>query len=826
MRRVDEELKAAYFQYAKNIIEERSIPDYRDGLKPVQRRILYSMWISGNKRNEKHRKCAKIIGLVLGEFHPHSDTAVYVSLVRMAQNFAMRVPLIDGQGNFGSIDGDSAAAMRYTESRLDWYAHDILKDFNRETVDMRPNYDGTTQEPIFLPTLLPNILINGVHGIAVGIVSMITPHNPREVLNAVLHLLHNPDATLDDVMQFIKGPDYATGGVVSSPENIKQMYETGEGSCTLRGTYFFEEDAIIFDQIPYQTQKSDILQKISEAVSNGYIEGISQIRDESDRHGIRIYLKVKRGFMREIIINQIYKYTNLKTTSKFCFFALNDRGEPQLFSLMNFLRSFIDFREKFLIKKKLYELEKHTRRMHILIGLLVAVENMNLILEGVRASENSQAAKQFLKKQKWSCSYINEYLKTLGLRVNNTYELSEDQAKGILELKLNNLVKVERGKTEDELIELRRKVEQINNILNSKEERIKILSLECQELIDKYKTPRRTIIEESIAKYDQIDLVPPEDIMIILSSDQYIKHITLSNYRQQNRGGKGRTGSHSNADVMTNIIGHTRALVLFFSNFGKVYSLYGYQIPKGDHTTKGRALINILNLDAKESIIDFSVVFENELKEFTKFNLIFITKNGYVRRNKLDLFINLRSDGKKYMSKDECKGLVDVLLCADTDYLFMATKNGIANCSPVSNYRVFASRESKGVRGCKLKLTDKIIGALISNLSDKILSVSEKGFGKISSIEDYRITKRGSSGVINMKCSDKTGSVVSVVKVNNDMQVIAMTKKGQVIRFSVKSIRTTSRNTIGVKIFNTPKGDLVFSAKAVKEDEQCFEDIQ
>jgi DNA gyrase subunit A len=820
MKKIEDELYESYFKYARSVIEDRAVPNVLDGLKGVQRRIAYSMFSTKNFYNDKHRKCAKIVGDVMGNYHPHGDQSIYGALVRMAQPFAYRIPMIDGQGNFGSIDGDNAAAFRYTEARLALYSNEFFTDFNYETVQMKPNYDGTLKEPINLPTRVPNILINGAHGIAVGISTSIPPHNLCEIMDGLLHYINNPECSLDDILQFVQGPDLPTGGTISGRSELYKAYSTGEGNVTMRGNYILEDDYIVFTEIPYMTQKGDIMQQLATAINEGRIDGVSTIRDESDRDGIRVVLKIKNGYAKEIIINQVYSATSLKSTLRFCFFALNEKGEPKMYNLLEYFRTFIKFREEVVITRTTYELEKTKKRMHLLIGLSVALENLKEIMDGVAKCESSGDARQFLNSKRWKCARIKEYMKSLHIKLEeDTYELSPEQTKGILELKLQNLVKLEVKKLEDELDQLRKIVEACNIILNSKEKRKEIICAEFEEIKAKYPDKRRTKIEDSFVKFSQKDLVTPDDIMIILDKNNYIKRVSLSTYKTQNKGGKGRSGAGE--DVAESIVASTHSMLLMFSDKGLVYVLYGYEIPEGEHHTKGRAIINLLNIDKDEQIVKFLVISEDKVKDPSGQYLLFIHANGQVRRNALEQFTNIRANGKKYIKSDDEFCLISVVLAADNDMLFLATKKGMAVCTPIEEFRVFNSRDSEGVRGCKLRENDRVIGAIIlKSKNELILSVTENGIGKISSAEDYRTTHRGSVGVINIKTSEKNGKVVDVTTITKEDEVILITQKSQFLRFCLETMRTLGRNTSGVKLCNVTVGDKVVSIKKIVYSEE------
>lgn len=816
MKRIEDELYESYFKYARSVIEDRALPHAFDGLKGVNRRISYSMWEEGVTHDHKHKKSTKIIGDAMGKYHPHGDASVYGALVRMAQDFAYRFPMIDGQGNWGSIDGDNAAAHRYTEARLTKYAAEFFSDFNADTVPMQPNYDGTLKEPVYLPTRVPNLLINGSYGIAVGISTSIPPHNLSEVMSGLVFLLNNPEATLAEIMQFIPGPDLPTYGVISGKQGIEQAYATGESNVSMRGNYFFEEDFIIFDQIPYMVQKSDIMQQLAANINAGRIEGVSVIRDESDRDGIRIVLKVKNGYAKEIIVNQVFSTTSLKNTLRFCLFALNEKHEPKMYTLMEFLRTFLKFREDVVIARTNFELEKTKKKMHLLIGLSVAIENLEEIMDAISKCENVNDAKTLLGAKRWKCTKMLEYVKSLNIRISeDTYEFSPEQIKGILELKLHNLVKLERQKLEKELTDLRQTVELCDLILRSKEKRKEIIQSELENISQKFSEPRRTKLEDNFTKFTEKDLVTLDDIMIILDKNNYIKRVSLSTYKTQNKGGKGRIGAHE--EITESIVATTHSMLLIFTDKGLVYALFGYQIPEGDHYSKGRALVNLLDIDKDEQVVKFLVLSEEQIKNANDFFLMFAHANGQIRRNSLEQFISIRTNGKKYIKSDEDFCLISVLLVQENDFLFLATKKGMAVCTPVKEFRVFHSRDSEGVRGCRLKEGDKVVSAIaLKSDKDLVLTVADNGMGKISAIENYRITHRGSSGVINLKI--KNNFVVGVVEIKNENEVILITQKSHFLRFAANSLRVYGRNTQGLKLCNIAKDDKVVDVKKINAE--------
>ena len=825
MKKIEDELYHSYFEYTKHVIEDRALPNMLDGCKSVNRRIIYTMYSNGINFTDKKKKSVKIVGDVMGSFHPHGDQSIYHALVRMAQPFIYREKMIIGQGNFGSIDGDNPAAMRYTEAKLSKYAGEFFKDFYADINPMKLNYDGTLKEPEYLPTRVPNLLINGSHGIAVGISTSIPTHNINEVMNALLHLLDNSEATLDNIMEFIKGPDLSNGCIVSGTAEIRKAYETGEGNMTMRANYFFEKDHIIFDQVPYLVQKADIMRQLAIGITSGKIEGISSIKDESDRTGIRIALKIKNGYIKEIIVNQVYSHTALKGTLRFCFFALNEKWEPKIYTLMDFLRTFLKFRERIIISRTLYFKEKNKKKMHLLIGLSIAIENLDEIMKGISTCQDISEARQFLNSKKWNCNHIKSYLKSMDINIkDDSYELSPEQTKGILDLKLHHLVKLEINKIENELTALKQSIEDCNDILDSKEKLQDIIREEFIEIKNNYSMERKTIIENNFIRLSQKDLIIPEQIMIIMDKNNYIKRVNISSYNIQNKGGKGRIGSRE--EVAETLIASTHSLVLMFSNLGLVYAIYGYEIPEGDHTSKGRAIINLLNISKEEKIVKSIILSEEELANADNISLLFIHGNGQVRRNSLSQFTNIRNNGKKYLKDIEDFCLVSVLKVEDNDFLFIATYNGMASCIPINNFRIFGSRDSQGVIGCKLKNDDKVIGAMcVKNKEEQVLTISENGYGKISSISNYRTTKRGSIGVKNLKVNVKSGKIAGILNVNKNDEVMVITQKSNFLRFSLNKLRVYGRNTTGLKLCNVKIGDKVQLIKKVEEDDMEDSDL-
>ncbi len=884
---ISEEMKKSYLDYAMSVIVSRAIPDVRDGLKPVHRRILYAMYEAGYHYNKAYRKSARIVGDVIGKYHPHGDSAVYDSLVRMAQDFSLRVPLIDGQGNFGSMDGDSPAAMRYTESRLEKVSHTLLEDLDKETVLFQQNYDGSETEPKVLPAMFPNLLVNGTGGIAVGMATNIPPHNLGEIIDACLHLLECPDASSMDLMQFVKGPDFPTGATILGSSGIRSAYETGRGSIVMRGKTHFEDisgnrKAIIITEIPYMVNKAKLIEKIAELVNEKKIEGISDLRDESDKSGVRVVIEIKRDAVEEVVLNHLFQYTQLQTSFGVIMLAL-DNGMPKVLTLVEVLTAFLQFREEVVTKRTIYLLNKARDKAHILVGLRVAVNNIDEIIRLIRASTDPNEAKKQLMEKAWNASDILELIKLVDDRASTTEDgkcyFTEAQAKAILEMRLQRLTAMEKNKIEDDLHELRKEILGYLEILGSRTKLLEIIRAELLQIKDSFATPRLTSIEESDFDIDIEDLIQREEMVVTVTLGGYIKRVPLSTYRAQRRGGKGRSGlSMHEDDVITQLfIGSTHTPMLFFSNKGQVYSLKLYKLPLGNPQSKGRPLVNILKLQDGEKITNIMPMPEN-VEEWDNLNIMFSTKLGNVRRNDLSDFKKIQSNGKIAIRLDEGDSLVEVKACNENDHILLATKQGKALRFPVQAVRVFKSRTSDGVRGIKLAPKDYVISmAVLSGIEcefeirDKylsipkdtrksiaegsilaeefkqtnaieidstqienlakneeyILTVSENGIGKISSAYEYRITNRGGSGIVNMAINDKTGEVIASMPVTSHDEIMLITNLGKLIRCPLDSVRVTGRSTSGVILFKTNEEEKVVSVSLIAggNEEPNSEDI-
>ncbi len=798
---IEDSLKSSYLDYSMSVIIGRALPDVRDGLKPVHRRILYAMDKLNLSAGAKYKKSARIVGDVIGQYHPHGDTAVYDALVRMAQPFSMRMPLVDGQGNFGSIDGDNAAAMRYTEARMTKYAGELLKDLDKETVNMVDNYDATTQEPDVLPTRVPNLLINGSSGIAVGMATNIPPHNPKEVLQALNYLLANPDAELSDLMEFIQAPDFPTGGTIYGKKGITDAYETGRGRIKVRAKTHIEKkgnrDVIVIDELPYMVNKARLIESIANLVKDKQIDGISEIRDESDREGIRVVIELKRDAMSEIVLNNLYKSTNMETTFGIIMLSILNQ-EPRVFTLMEMLNHFINHRKTVIIRRTIFDLEKAKARAHILEGLKKALDHIDEIIKLIRASQDTDTAREGLMSQ---------------------FDFSSIQAQAILDMRLQKLTGLEREKIENELREILELIEYLESILKSEEVLKGIIKDEFNELIEIYKDERRTEIEDNYDDIDIEDLIPNEPMVVTITHRGYIKRVPLANYEKQRRGGKGKTAVTTYEDdfIEKFFTCNTHDTLLFITDRGQLHWLKVYRIPEGSRTAKGKAVVNLLNLVQDERILSIlpTTDFSDEK------SLVFFTRQGIVKRTNLSEFSNIRSNGVRAIVLDDDDELITAKIATqETQYLFIVTK--LAQCIKFEIEKTRdQGRSTRGVRGIKFKHEgDVVVDAEVINSDEQeILTVSEKGIGKRTTAEEYRLTNRAGSGVIAMKLNPKTGkSIVGCVMVDETMDLMALTKAGKMIRVDMQTIAKSGRNTSGVYIV---KGDDVASiSRCPKQEEE------
>lgn len=804
---IEETLQNSYLDYSMSVIVGRALPDVRDGLKPVHRRILYAMDKLNLSFGAKFKKSARIVGDVIGQYHPHGDTAVYDALVRMAQDFSMRMELVDGQGNFGSVDGDSAAAMRYTEARMTKYAGELLKDLDKNTVNMIDNYDATTKEPDVMPTRVPNLLINGSSGIAVGMATNIPPHNPTEVMNALKAILANPKISLSELMEFIPAPDFPTGGIIFGKKGIVEAYETGRGRIKIRAKTHIEQKAkkeiIIIDELPYQVNKARLIENIAALVKDKMIEGISEIRDESDRDGMRVVIELKKDAMSEIVLNNLFKQTAMQVTFGIIMLSILNQ-EPRIFGLIDILKHFINHRKTIIIRRTIFDLEKAKARAHILEGLKKAIDIIDDVIRMIRASKTEEEAKDNL---------VNEF------------EFSEIQAASIVAMRLGRLTGLEIEKIENELQELLKLIEYLESILKSEEVLHGIIAQEFDEILETYTSKRKTEIEDDYDDIDIEDLIPNEPMVVTITHRGYIKRVPLANYEKQKRGGKGKTAVTIYEDdfIERFFTCNTHDTLLFVTDRGQLHWLKVYKIPEGSRTAKGKAVVNLLQLvqDEKiQSIIPTTDFSENK-------SLVFFTQNGTVKRTNLSEYSNIRSNGVRAIVLDDDDSLITAKIAEpETKYLFIVTK--LAQCI---KFEIEKTREqgrsTRGVRGIKFKHEgDKVVDAnIIANDEQEILIVSEKGIGKRTDAGEYRLTNRGGSGVIAMKMTAKTGkNVVGVLMVDESMDMMALTKAGKMIRVDMQSISKSSRNTSGVYIV---KGDDVASiSRCPKKEEDEDDDFE
>ncbi len=797
-RPIEEEMKVSYLNYAMSVIAGRALPDVRDGLKPVQRRILFAMDELGLQYGKPFRKSARIVGDVLGKYHPHGDSAVYDALVRMVQPFSLRYPLIDGQGNFGSIDGDAAAAMRYTEARLEKMSAEMLRDIDKDTVDFVPNFDESLKEPTVLPAAVPNLLINGVSGIAVGMATNIPPHNLGEVIDALVALIDNPDITTKELMRFIKGPDFPTGALICGREGIKQAYETGRGKITLRARAVTEKHpkssktSLVITEIPYQVNKSNLLAAIAANVQAKKIEGVSDIRDESDKEGLRIVLELKRDAHPEVVLNQLYKHTQLETTFGIILLALVN-GRPKVLTLKEILQHFIQHRRDVVTRRTKFDLEKAKRRAHILEGLKIAVDNIDEVIEIIKKSKTTQDAKQKLMKR---------------------FDLTEVQSQAILEMQLQRLVGLEIKKLEEEYLELIKKIEFLESVLASDEKLMSIIRQELQEIKERYGDERRTEITAAAKELDIEDLIQEEDMVITISHRGYIKRMSISSYRKQGRGGKGVATSAAKEDDFIEhlFVAKTLDYLLFFTNKGRAYWLKVYEIPEASRQSRGRAIVNLLSLSQGEKVS--TVLALRQFKEEER--MVMITRNGIVKRVEAGAFSNVRKGGIIAVSLDKGDELVRVLLTKGDDDLVIATTKGLAIRFGETDVREMG-RQARGVKGIALKRGDFVVGAAVVEKGKDLLTITSDGIAKRSGFEEYRRQKRGGSGIINIKLRGDA-SVVFAMAVDEHTDVMVITQKGMTVRCPVKDIRRTSRNTKGVRLIRTEEGDRVVAAAKVEKD--------
>jgi DNA gyrase subunit A len=883
---IEQEMRKSYLDYAMSVIVSRALPDARDGLKPVHRRILFAMNESGNTPDKPYRKSARMTGEVMGKYHPHGDSAIYLAAVRMAQDFSMRLPLIDGQGNFGSIDGDMPAAMRYTEMRLAASAMLLLEDIDNDTVDFQPNYDESEQEPLVLPATFPNLLINGASGIAVGMATNIPPHNPSEILDATLALIANPEITLEELMAIVPGPDFPTAGIILGRSGIRSAFETGRGSITIRARAGIEQirkdrDAIVVTEIPYQVNKSALLERISELVRAKDIEGIADLRDESDREGMRIVIELKRDATGEVVLNQLYRFTNLQTSFGINMLAL-DKGRPRQMGLKELLVCFVEFREEVILRRARFELNKARDRAHLLVGLATAVANIDEVIAIIRRSPDAATARVALMDRDWPAQDVAPLLALIddvgnSIAVDNTMRLTEAQARGILELRLARLTGLERDKIQAELVEVAARIGELLEIIGS---RIRRLEVMCEELAAarvKIASPRRSSIEDQESDQDDESLIEPGQMVVTLTRDGFIKRTSLETFRQQNRGGRGRSATSTRGDdiVTRSFNAHTHQFVLFFSSGGKAFREKVWRLPEATTTAKGRALINLLPELGRDEITTVLPLPQDE-SLWENLHLVFATASGGVRRNKLSDFRNVRAMGLIAMKLDEGDRLIGVATCREGDDVFLATRLGRCIRFQITddNLRVFSGRDSSGVRGIKLSNDDEVMSlsvlrhveatpderaaylkyasaqrrngeeeaepgadveepvadialpeARIAELAENeeiLLTVTDEGFGKRSSAYEYRVTGRGGQGIANITLSAKRNgkAVTASFQVRPGDDVMLVTDGGRLIRVPVDQVRITGRSVMGVTLVRVDEDEHVTSVFPVVEQEQ------
>ncbi len=799
---IDSSIEESYLAYSMSVIIGRALPDARDGLKPVHRRILYAMHELGLTSKVAYKKSARIVGDVIGKYHPHGDNAVYDALVRMAQDFSMRLELVDGQGNFGSIDGDNAAAMRYTEARMTKASEEILRDIDKDTIDFVPNYDDTLKEPDILPSRLPNLLVNGANGIAVGMATSIPPHRIDEIIDALVHVLENPNAGLDEILEFVKGPDFPTGGIIYGKAGIIEAYKIGRGRVKVRAKVHVEKtknkEIIVLDEMPFQTNKAKLVEQISDLAREKQIEGISEVRDESDREGIRVVIELKRDAMSEIVLNHLYKLTTMETTFSIILLAIYNK-EPKIFTLLELLRLFLNHRKTIIIRRTIFELEKAKARAHILEGYLIALDNIDEIVRLIKTSQSPEAAKNALMER---------------------FTLSEIQSKAILEMRLQRLTGLERDKIKEEYQNLLELISDLNGILKSEDRLNGVVKTELLEVKEQFSSQRRTEIQEAYENIDIEDLIANGPMVVSMSYKGYVKRVDLKAYERQNRGGKGKlSGNTYEDDFIENFfVANTHDILLFITNKGQLYHLKVYKIPEASRIAMGKAIVNLISLAPDEKIMATL-----STKDFSdEHSLAFFTKNGVVKRTNLSEFGSNRSySGIRAIVLDEGDELVSAkIVDKNAKHLLIASYLGIFIKFPLEDVREMG-RNARGVRGIRLNENDFVVGAVVINDdSNKLLSVSENGLGKQTLAEAYREQSRGGKGIIGMKLTQKTGNLVSVISVDDEnLDLMILTASAKMIRVSIKDIKETiRRNTSGVKLIDTAD-KVVYANSCPKEEE-------
>ena len=880
---LEEEMKQSYLDYAMSVIVSRALPDVRDGLKPVHRRILYAMKVGGYTSDKTYKKSARVVGDVMGKYHPHGDQAIYDSLVRMAQDWSLRLPLIDGQGNFGSMDGDSPAAMRYTEARLEKAAETVLEDYDKETVDFQPNYDESEREPTVLPSRIPNLLVNGAGGIAVGMATNIPPHNLVEVIDACCAYVENPDITTEELIEIIPGPDFPTGGQILGRVGIQSAYHTGNGSVKMRAKTSIEEiakrEAIIVHEVPYQVNKGKLMERLGEVAREKIVEDLHEIRDESDHQGVRIVIELKTNANADVVLNQLFKYTALQTNFACNMVALHN-GKPQIMVLRDMIKAFVQFREEVITRRTIFELGKARARAHKLAGLAIAVANIDEVIALIRNAPNPQVAREGLLAKRWPAKDIKPLIELIDdpehqLDAQDSYQMSEVQAKEILDLRLHKLTGLEREKIGDELREITDLIAELLTILRERERLLELLVEELTDVKERFGTPRRTELVEAEFEVDLEDLIQREDMVVTITHEGYVKRVPLDTYRAQRRGGKGRSGmAMKDEDFISDLfVASTHTPILFFTSRGIVHRMKVYQLPLATPQSRGKALVNLLPLEKDENVSVYLRMPENE-EVVDKLDIMFATSHGSVRRNKLSDFKNIRANGLIAMKLSEDESLVSVKICAEDEDVMLATCKGKAIRFPVTDIRVFAGRNSTGVRGIKLKEKgDEVISMSIlkhidvtpdernaylkmaSQMMDDaedmdieetdfqisqerfqellskeqiLLTISNKGYGKRTSAYEYRVSGRGGQGVANMSLTNKNGGeVVATFPVTDNHQIMLVTDQGKLIRTPVVNIRTTGRSAQGVTVFKVDNNESVVSvAWLVQEDDEDQDEIE
>ncbi len=839
-----DEMSSSYLSYAMSVIVSRALPDIRDGLKPVHRRILYAMYKGGYDWSKQFRKSARIVGDVIGKYHPHGDQSVYDALVRMVQDFSMSLPLVEGQGNFGSIDGDPAAAMRYTETRLSKVSQYLIDDIEKNTVEYKSNYDETEREPTVLPSQYPNLLVNGAGGIAVGMATSIPPHNLGEIIDGTLALIENKDIKIRELMKHIPGPDFPTGGVIIGKDIIKQGYNNGRGSFKIRGEVSAESlkngrDRLVITSIPYQVNKSVLNERIAQLVREKKIEGIKDIRDESNREGIRVAIDLRNGVEPETIKRQLYKNTQIESSFGFNTLAIVE-GKPKTCNLKDFLTSFLSFREDVVIKKTKYDLKKAEDRAHILLGLSVSVENLDKIIKIIRSSRTPDDAKQSILKTKWKINKTQKLISLVeGKKSKNLYSLTEPQVLAILELRLQKLTALGANEIEVEIKKLAELITKFKKIISSKKELLKVISEELKSIKEKFAIPRRTKIIDAVLNYDIEETIQKQSVIITVTLQGYIKRGSLDGVKKQKRGGKGKSGitTRDQDSVIQTLSVNTHTSVLFFSTEGLVYKIKAWKIPEGSTTSKGKSLFNILPLKNHQSISSIMPMPENDT-DLKNYQIIFATAQGKVRKNSLDDFSSINASGKIAMKLDNNDKIVGVKICQDDQDIILSTKFGKCIRFEAKKLRVFKGRSSKGIKGIELASNDQIVSLSVID-NDKILkngkitkdekseikakekfvlSISENGYGKKTSHMDYRVTNRGGKGIIGIVNSPRNGNITSSFPVFEGDEILISTNKGRVIRVAAKEIRSAGRNTQGVRIIKLSGDEKVVSAIKIDDN--------